>query len=670
MPGGFMGKILWVDLSKGTFEEETIGEDLYRKFLGGYGLGARILFDRMPKKADPLGSGNILGLVPGLLTGTGAVFSGRFMVVAKSPLTGGWGDANCGGYFSPAIKKAGYDGIFIKGKSQKPVYILIDNGKHEIRDASHLWGRDAVEAESGIRAETGNKKIQVAVIGTSGEKLSLISGIVTDRGRIAARSGLGAVMGSKNLKAVAITGSRRVPVHDPETLKRETRMFLKRIRVNRKLLKVLGGRVLKCASVLLRILPFRLRQDPPTLWYSVLKKFGTSGILTLSVQTNDAGVKNWKGVGHIDFPLKKSVPMSDARITKFEVKKYGCHNCPLSCGGIVRVDEGPHGIEESHKPEYESIAALGSMTLVSDPYAVFKANDMCNRAGMDTISAGSTVAFAMECYEKGVITREDTGGLELTWGSAEALLGLLRMMIARVGIGDLLADGVKKASKKLKKGSEEYAVHAGGQELPMHDPRFDQGFGIGYYLEPAPGRHTNVSLVYWELEQIYLKFKEAKKFRTSMSMAKWYDPKDKGTMMSMLSKYMQVANGCGLCLFGLQIGGDMPVFQWVNAATGWDLKVSDFIEIGERIETLRHAFNLREGLRPLRDFKPTPRATGSPPMERGPTAGVTLDMERLARDFYEGYGWDYDTGKPREETLRRLGLSEVLEELYGQRGGA
>jgi len=664
MHGGAMGKMLWVDLSKGSFKEEAIGEEVYRKFLGGYGLGAKILFDRMPKKADPLGPGNILGLVPGLLTGTGASFSGRFMVVAKSPLTGGWGDANCGGYFAPAVKRAGYDGIFIKGKAKKPVYVLIDDGKPEIRDASHLWGMDALEAERAIREEAKNRKIQVAVIGTAGEKLSLISGIVSDRGRIAARSGLGAVMGSKKLKAVAVAGNRPVPVHDPDGLKRETKTFLERIKVNRKLMAVLGGRFVAGASVLLRLLPFRLRQDPPHLWRMLLKKYGTCGILTPSVQGNDAGIRNWKGVGHREFPLEMSAPISDAGITRFEVRKYGCHSCPLLCGGIVRVEQGPQRIDESHKPEYESISALGSLTLVSDPFTIFRANDLCNRAGMDTISAGTTIAFAMECYEKGILTKEDTGGIELAWGNGEALLALLEKMIAREGIGDLLADGVRKASTKLKRGSEAFAVHAGGQELPMHDPRYDPGYGIGYYLEPAPGRHTVVSYVFWEMEQLYLKFREAKKYSTSMSKARWYDPKDKGRMMALLSKYVQVANGCGLCIFGLQIGGNMPVFQWVNAATGWDLREEDFIDIGERIETLRHAFNLREGLRPLHDFRPTPRATGSPPLERGPTAGVTLDMDRFARDFYDEYGWDFDTGKPTKETLKRLGLAEVLKELY------
>ena len=663
MAGGYMGKILWVDLSKNKIEQQEIDEDVYRKFLGGYGLGAKILFERMKRGADPLGPGNILGLVPGLLTGTGAVFAGRFMAVAKSPLTGGWGDSNCGGYFGPEVKKAGYDGIFITGKSKKPVYLFILDGKHELRDASHLWGKDALEAEKELKDELGDRKYQIAVIGTSGENLSLISGIVTDRGRIAARSGLGAVMGSKKLKAVAVKGSGTVPVHDKAAMKSETQQFLDRIKVSQKIVNFVSGKLLTGASVIFRLLPVHSKQES-ILWRTILKKFGTCGIMTFSAQMSDAGIKNWKGVGHLDFPLDKSVPISDANITKHQVKKYNCHKCPIACGGIMKIEGGPYPLEESHKPEYETIAAFGSMNLVSDPHVIFKANDMCNRAGMDTISAGATIAFAMECYEKGVITSADTDGIELNWENGDAVLKLLDKMIRREGIGDVLADGVKKASEKLGKGSGDFAIHAGGQEVPMHDPRFDPGFGIGYYLEPTPGRHTTVSYTYWELEEPHKKFSEAKAPGPVMTKGQWYNPRGKGKKMAILSKYLQVANGCGLCIFGLQIGGDIPVFKWVNAAAGWNLSERDFIEIGERIETIRHSFNLREGLKPLIDFKPAARTLGHPPLTAGPTAGVSLDMDVFAKEFYDEYGWDYKSGMPRKISLRMLGLDNVMKELY------
>jgi aldehyde:ferredoxin oxidoreductase len=662
MAGGYMGKILWVDLTKGEFKEEKLDEQVYKDYLGGYGLGVKILFDRMKPGIDPLGPENILGMLPGLLTGTGAVFVGRYMVVGKSPLTGGWADANSGGYFSPEIKKCGYDGIFFTGKSPKPVYLLIKDGKIELRDASHLWGKDTIETEIAIKKELNDEKVQVACIGPAGERLSLISGIVTDRGRIAARSGVGAIMGSKNLKAVVLKGNQLIPVADRKRVTEESRNFLKRIEGSSFIQRLIEKRMGKIGT-LLRKAPFHSRQEG-FLWRNVLKKYGTCGILAFCVEGGDAPVKNWKGIGYIDFPLSESMKISDDNIIKYEIKKYNCYSCPIACGGIVQVKIGDYVLEESHKPEYETLAAMGSMTLVSDPAVLFEANNMCNRAGMDTISAGSTIAFAMECYEKGIITKEDTGGIELKWGNGEALLKFLEKMIKREGIGDIFADGVRVASRKLGKGSEEFAIHAGGQEIPMHDPRYDPGYGIGYYCEPTPGRHTIVSYTYAELMEVYKKFKKFKKFSAITSKAKWYSEEEKGKAMAICSKYVQVANGCGFCIFGLQIGGNIPIFEWVNASTGWNLKEEDFLKIGERIETLRHCFNLREGLNPPKDFLPAKRALGYPPLPKGPTAGVSVNIEKLGREFYEEYGWDFDTGLPKKETLERLGLSYVMDFIY------
>lgn len=660
----YMGKILWVDLTRREYEEEELPEEIYKNYLGGYGLGVKILFDRLKPGVDPLGPDNILGMVPGLLTGTGAVFVGRYMVVGKSPLTGGWGDANSGGYFAPEIKKCGYDGIFFKGKADKPVYVYITDTGVEIRDASHLWGLDAIEAEKTLKKEVGDERAQVAVIGTAGEKLSLISGIVTDRGRIAARSGVGAIMGSKNLKAVVLRGRKNIPVADKNRVVEETKKFMKRIEASERVQKFLEKRMGWIGS-LLRKLPFHARQEG-ILWRNVLKKYGTSGILAFCVEGGDAPVKNWKGIGYLDFPLSKSMKISDDNIVRFEIKKYNCYSCPLACGGIVQVKEGPYVIEESHKPEYETLAAFGSMTLVDDPYILFKANDMCNRAGIDTISTGSTIAFAMECYENGIITKKDTGGIELTWGNGEALLQFLEKIIKREGIGDIFADGVKVASRKLGKGSEAFAIHAGGQELPMHDPRYDPGYGVGYYCEPTPGRHTLISYTYAELMEVHKKFKKFKRFGMLTSKGKWYSTEDKGRAMAILSKFVQVTNACGFCIFGLQIGGNIPVFEWVNASTGWNLTEEDFMRIGERIETLRYSFNVREGLNPPKDFMPNKRALGYPPLPKGPTAGVSVEIEKLGREFYEEYGWDFESGLPKKETLERLGLQNVIEALYGK----
>ncbi len=349
MAGGYVGRILWVDLSNGTHEIEELPEEIYRHYIGGYGLGARIIYERQKPGVDPLGEEAIFGMVPGLLTGTGAQFAGRYMCVGKSPLTGGWGDSNSGGFFAPAIKQCGFDGIFFKGKSERPVYLLVQGDKIEIRDASHLWGKSTIETEKMLKEELGDSRVQVACIGPAGENLSFISGVVTDRGRIAARSGLGAVMGSKKLKAVVLKGNAKIPVHDRERLMNETRRFLRRMAIADRIVKWTNKGLLHRAGKLMRFLPFHMRQEA-ILWRIILKKFGTSGILAFSVEGGDTPVKNWKGVGYIEFPLKRSARISDANIIKYEVKKYHCYSCPIGCGGIIKKTDGRYPIEEGHKP--------------------------------------------------------------------------------------------------------------------------------------------------------------------------------------------------------------------------------------------------------------------------------------------------------------------------------
>ncbi len=666
MSGGYMGKILWVDLSSQKFREEEITEDIYRKFLAGYGLGAKIIFDRQKPGIDPFSEEAILGFVSGLLTGTGALFVGRFMVVGKSPLTGGWGDSNSGGYFAPEIKKAGYDGIFFTGKSSKPVYLLIKDNNIEFKDATHLWGRDAVETEEIIRKETGEPRLQVACIGQAGENLSLISGIVTDRGRLAGRSGLGAVMGSKRLKAIAIKGNKSIPVHSREEMLKLNKKFLNSFQKAEFLSRsALLGKALKIIGKALRALPVQMRMDP-IAWRNILKRYGTSGITAMSAETGDAPVKNWKGSGYFDFPISEKSPrISDEAVIKYQVKRYACYACPLGCGGIYKVKDGPYPIEESHKPEYETLTSFGTLTLTDDIHVLAKVNDMVNRAGIDSISTGSVVAFAMECYENGIITDKDTGGIKLTWGNGEAVLKLTEKIIHRDGIGDILADGVKKAAERLGKGAEKFAIHAGGQEIPMHDPRFDPGFGIGYSSEPTPGRHTVTSITYAELGNLSQKFSSAKSISMFYAKSKKYEPEGKGKITSIVTKYYNAGNGCGFCIFGLQIGANIPAFEWVNASTGWDYSNDDYLVTGERIWTIRQAFNVREGIHP-KQLLMHPRAQGNPPLEKGPLAGVTLDMKTMLVEFFREFGWDYEKGLPDKERLDTLGLDEVKKALYGR----
>ncbi|MCP4148613.1 MAG: aldehyde ferredoxin oxidoreductase, partial [bacterium] len=359
MTKGYMGKVLWVNLSKGTFNEEEISQETYKKYLTGTGLGIHLLRREIKQDIDPLGEDNILGFCSGLLTGTGALFTGRWSVMGKSPLTNTYGDSNCGGNFAPALKRSGYDGIFFKGISSKPVYLFIDEKEPVLKSAAKLWGEtDAIEAEEILlEEETANgRKPACAVIGPSGEKLSLISGIVNDRGRIAARSGLGAVMGSKKLKAVVINSRRRVLVDQPELVKK----------LSQKCAKVVGqpalppkfGKVLARAGHKLRKLPFGVGFVGVGYKF-ILKQWGTSGMNQMSINWRDAPIKNWKG-SHRDFPDKMSESINPDKIIKREKVKYHCHACPLGCGGLCSM-EGR--FTETHKPEYETILAFGGLNM-------------------------------------------------------------------------------------------------------------------------------------------------------------------------------------------------------------------------------------------------------------------------------------------------------------------
>ncbi|MBW2118947.1 MAG: aldehyde ferredoxin oxidoreductase family protein [Deltaproteobacteria bacterium] len=659
---GYCGKILNVDLSSGTISYRELNDAFYNKYLSGVGLGAKILWDNIKPGIDPLGPENVLGFTTGLLTDTGALFTGRFTVVGKSPASGGWGDANCGGYFSPSLKRCGVDAVFLYGASPEPVYLYIDDQSAEIRDASHLWGEDAIETEIRLREQHG-KRAQVACIGPAGERLSYMAGIVNDRGRIAARSGLGAVMGSKRLKAVVAAGRKKVGIVDSEKIGELRKAFRKRIERFKFMERSLGDRVLGLTGRLTRIGLVYPRQ-PADLWRLLLSKFGTPSLTALSAESGDSPIKNWGGIGYRDFPLKQSQKIGAESILKYQGKKYGCHSCPIRCGGIMQITEGPNMIEEMHKPEYETICAFGSLLLNDDLYSIFRLNDLVNRAGIDSISCGGTVAFAIECFENGILTLKDTDGLELRWGRADAIIKLTGMIIRREGLGDILADGVKRAAQRIGQGSEAFAVHCGGVEAPMHDPRFDPGFIFSYCCEPTPGRHTISSYQFLDLQHIEKKFSRAKKIPAFTTRKGRYRYDDKGEGIAVNSLYKTLLDCAGVCLFGTQIGGNIPICQWMNAATGWDLSNDDYLVIAERVHQLRHAFNIREGINPIRDFRPHQRLYGDPPLPKGPARKVTLDFDMLARSYYEAMHWDLNTGKTDIEHLKELGLEEVVETIY------
>jgi aldehyde:ferredoxin oxidoreductase len=643
-----MGKVLMADLSTREIREETIPDHIYEQYLSGMGLAAHILYDMIPAGADPLGPENIIGFVSGLLTGTGSLFAGRWMVVGKSPLTGGWGEANCGGSFSPAIKRCGYDGIFFTGISEKPVYLYVNYDGAELRDASHLWGRDAVESEALLISETSANS-RVAVIGPAGERLSLISGICNDRGRMAARSGLGAVMGAKRLKAVVLNGKKRIEVHNRAETKRLSQMCNRWVQFQP---PIFAGPMAAYVGALMRILPVQMSMDG-LVYKMLLKKWGTGGMNQMSVEMGDAPIKNWRG-SNVDWGIRKSMSVNPDAIRKYEKVKYHCYACPLGCGGICST-KGKYG--ETHKPEYETVLSLGGLCMNADIDSIFHLNEILNRAGMDTISAGSTVAFAIECYEAGILTKKDTDGLELTWGNSEAIVALIEKMIRREGIGDILADGSKVAVRKIGKKAGLFAMHAGGQELPMHDGRNDPGYNVHYSVEAAPGRHTVGAQMYYEMFQLWKVAKGLPRVKPLyFKDRKYIADEEKAMKAALCSKFVNVVNCAGLCLFGVFLGAKRtPTFSWLNAATGWNKTPEEYLDIGAQIQTLKQAFNIKHGIDP-RLFRPGDRVIGKPAQTEGANRGRTVDMEKMIRDYYGQFGWNPETGRPTEESIDRSKL--------------
>jgi len=660
---GYWGRILNVDLSSGELTHEDIPDELYERFLGGIGLAARLLWDRIPVGADPMGPDNVLAFVPGLLTDTGSLFTGRFMVAGKSPATGGWGDANCGGYFSPFLKRCKIDGLFVKGLSDTPVYLLLTEDGAELRDATELWGLGTGATEDKLK-ELHGKRCQVACIGPAGERKSFMAGICNDDGRIAARGGLGGVMGSKQLKAVVATGRARIPVADKPRMKQLTKDFKAAISTDSPMNKILGDRLLGLTGTLTRVLPGMTRQ-PSDLWRLLLARFGTPALTAMSCEGGDAPIKNWAGSCK-DFPLARSQKIGAEAVCNHEIEKYGCFSCPLRCGGIVSYKQGPRPIERMHKPEYETLGAFGPLLLNDDLGSIMVVNDLCNQAGIDTISTGSSVAFAIECFENGLLTTDDTDGLELRWGATDAIVALVEKIIAREGVGDLLADGVKPAAERIGNGADRFAVHSGGIEVPMHDSKYDPGYLATYCCEPTPGHHTISAFTYLELQVLEKQFSRAPKLPPIAFKRSKGKPEGKGEMLAVDSMYKMLVDATGTCFFGTQVGGPIPLVDWMNAATGWSLSADDYLAVGERIHQLRHAFNVREGINPAKDCRPHPRLYGDPPLSSGPWRNTTLDAEGFIREYYRAMRWDEETGRSDKAHLEQVGLGEVASALYDE----
>jgi aldehyde:ferredoxin oxidoreductase len=617
MARGYMGKLLFVDLSKSKLSDEALEEELCRQFIGGYGIGARILFSRQKAGVDPLGPDNTLGILSGPFSGTPALSGTRYTVVAKSPLTGGWGDANSGGYFGAFMKFAGYDALFFTGISPKPVYLFINNGKAELRDAAHVWGKDTYQTEEMLKTELG-KDVEVACIGPSGENRSLISAII-NRGRTAARSGLGAVMGSKKLKAVVVKGDMKVPVADEQRTKE----------LRKKYTAELGGHI---------------------AW---LKPFGTPFLVDVGVLSGDSPVKNWAGVGVIDFPDFQ--PIAKEAVIERMMKRFACYMCPIGCGGVMKEGTGEYKYAAgARRPEYETTAMFGTNCLNNNLESIIKAADICDRYGLDTISTGAAIALTIECYEKGLITKKDTDGIEMTWGNHKSIVAMTGKLAKREGFGDVLADGVKVAAERIGKGADEYAIHVGGQELAAHDPKHAFYLATSYRMDPTPGRHfvgSELADAPYHPAGLLPEF-DLKSFS------------GRGEARRIGSSFHQVVVCTGTCLFVYwAFPNTDPIADFMRAVTGRDVTNEELLKTGERIANIRQAFNIREGLNPLK-FKVPDRVLGKPPLKEGPVAGVTVDEDTMIREYLTAMDWDLTTAKPSKKKLLELGLGDVAQELW------
>ncbi|MEN4042609.1 MAG: aldehyde ferredoxin oxidoreductase family protein [Anaerolineaceae bacterium] len=644
MPNGYCGKVLFVDLSTGKTEVERPSEAVYRAYFGGYGLGVYYLYARIPPAADPLGTENLLAFLPGLLTGTGAQFSGRFMVAARSPLTGAWADANCGGDFGPALRGAGWDGLFISGAAKDPVYLLNDGDKVEICDATHLWGLDVRQTEEALHGEIGSDA-KVACIGSAGEKLSLISGIVNDDGRLAARGGLGAVMGSKKLKAVAARGKTRPLLAEMKTFKAANAEYL---RLFQRKPSAMSGRI---PALMSRLLPFMRRLHakpsggPAEMVIDSYRRYGTAAGTAIQVELGNTPVRNWTGIGYRDFPLELSEKLSDRAVIAPMLKPYACHSCPVACGGIVKHPQGG----TSHKPEYETLAAFGPLLMVSDLAIVMQCNHICNLAGLDSISTGVVIAFALECAEKGWLPPELSHELKLEWGNGAAIVELTKRIAARAaGLGDWLADGVAVAVQRLPAEARQASMQAGGQELAMHRGIYEPGVAAGYALDPAPGRHTSTNAGNAEVASFAPYFALHKR-----QPARRYDYAEKGVTQAISMCLYRAYDSLGLCLFALLMG-EPPFLRWLNAATGWNMGEEEFFNVGKRIQIMRHAFNAKHGL--PAQFPLPKRELGDPPQTIGPVRNRTLDMDAMADHYFEFMGINPQTGLPLSKTIEELRL--------------
>lgn len=617
MSHGYTGRILRVDLSSRKSVIEEPAENFYRQYFGGEGFVSYFLLKEVPPEVDALGPENKLIFAAGPLTGVSVGGCGRHCVGAKSPLTGGFGESEAGGYWGTELKLAGFDAIIVEGKADKPVYIFIQDGQVEIKNAQHLWGMKTLECQDAICEELGDKNVKVTLIGPAGENLVSFACVLNDLDAAAGRTGMGAVMGSKNLKAIACRGHQRLSLANPEAV------------------SAIGHWI----------------RDNTPVANKGMRDFGTARVVKI---LNDAGglpTRNFQ-LGSIDgVDAITGQTMTDTIL----VKRRSCFACPVQCKREVKVD-GPYTVDSRYGgPEYETIAALGSNCGITDLKAIAKGHEVTNAYGIDSISCGMAISFAMECFENGLLTLKDTGGIDLRFGNATAMLQMIELISRREGLGALLAQGVARAAKEIGHGAEEFALHIKGQELPMHEPRWKQGLGVGYAVSPTGADHChNIhDPSYTSLTPL---MEDLKALGVLEPLAVDDLSPAKIRILTYHSNWMHFLNSAVCCFFVMVYGsvGFQRVSDLVSAVTGWNTSVFELIKVGERVTNLGRIYNLGNGFTAQDDVLPKRFFT---PQASGPLQGVALDREafhKATEAYYEMMGWP--GGKPSPTKLGELGI--------------
>ena len=635
MPDGYNGKIVRVDLTSRTVRVEEPGEIVYRTYLGGGGLASYYLLRELKPGIDPLSADNILIFASSVISGVPIAGMVRYTVAAKSPLTGAYGEAEAGGFWGPELKFSGFDAVIVTGKAAKPCYLWIHDGQVEIRSAEGIWGLETGPAQEMIREELKEKKARVALIGPAGENQVRYACVVNELKHVNGRTGMGAVMGSKLLKAVAVRGTKKMTSHDPEKLQE----------LSKELTELIG------------------RHGPNM----VLHKLGTSNLVNAINNQGILPTRNFR-TGYFE----KAEMISGEKMAETILKREeGCYACAVRCKRSVEILSGPYATSGKYGgPEYETLSSLGSLLCIDDLAAIAKGNELCNRYTLDTISAGVAIGFAMECYEKGILTRADTEGIAFTFGNPEAMLkGIEWIAYRKPGLGDLLAEGVKIAAARIGKGSEKFALHIKGQELPMHDPRGKTGQGLSFAVSPTGADHvraphdTPFQVAGPNLGRI------APLGILEPIPARELGPR-KARNFTYLHFIWSLYESLGVCNFvaGPVWALTLPkLVEVVQAVTGWETSLWELMKVGERTVTMARVFNLREGFGRQDDTLPDRLFE---PLESGALQGKGLDrgeFEDLLTLYYEAMGWDPEEGVPTRGKLAELNLFWLDEHIRDRR---